>query len=342
GLETSLNDNPYNIKLTNGYLTTDVYRKSTAVNSLFHASSAHHPQTTRVILVGQFFSMRRICSESKFQNQAGVLTRQLQQRGYNHKDIRKGYRRAAGTQRGQLLTKRKVSHLQDEPIRLITTFNSRWTDVMAILRRHWSILTADEDLSRYLPANPSVTWRRSKNLKDLLTRSHYVAPQKSYFSTRAGPVWGSFQCCDCSACQYMDRAFTFDNSGMTRAYKITHHISCTTDMVIHYAYCPCKLIYVRMTTRQLRLRILEHARDIKNAAMAHDLSILKTIPKHFRIHHNSNPKTLRVKGIDRVQLGICGGDYRKEFLKRETKWMVCLDTVAPKGLNEALSFKSFL
>ncbi|CAJ0955764.1 unnamed protein product [Ranitomeya imitator] len=252
----SLNDNPYNIKLmykyskkevefldvliqtdSNGFLTTDVYRKSTAVNALLHASSAHHPQTTRAIPVGQFLRMRH------------------------------------------------------------------------------------EDLSRYLPANPSVTWRRSKNLKDLLTRSHYVAPQKSYFSTRAGPVWGSFQCGDCSACQYMDRAFTFDNNGMTRAYKITHHISCTTDMVIYYAYCPCKLIYVGMT-RQLRVRILEHAREIKNAAMAHDLSILKTIPKHFRTHHNSNPKTLRVKGIDRVQLGIRGGDYRKELLKRETKWLV--------------------
>ncbi|CAJ0966697.1 unnamed protein product [Ranitomeya imitator] len=308
---------------------------------LLHATSAHHPQTIGAIPVGQFLRMKRICSDNtKFQKQARILTNNLQQRGYNHRSIRKGYRRALATPRSQLLCQRNKES-REQPVRLITTFNSRWTEILDILKKYWPILHADEDLCRFLPAYPSVTWRRSKNLKDLLTRSHYVAPHRSPFSDRIGPRWGSFQCGDCSACQCIERVFSFENSDATRTYTITHHISCTTDMVVYYAYCPCKLIYVGMTTRQLKVRVLEHMRDIRNAVSVHDITTLKTLPKHFKSHHGSNPKWLRVRGIDRVQAGIRGGDYKKELLKREARWIVSLNTTTPRGLNESLSFKSF-
>ncbi|CAJ0919541.1 unnamed protein product [Ranitomeya imitator] len=353
-----LNANAYNIHLTwqysregvdfldisihkglDGYLSTDVYRKVTATNTLLHATSSHHPQVFKSIPISQFLRMKRICSdESGFEKQAQILTANLKNRGYNRKVIRAGYRRAKFSSREQLLCCSKRQTAQDtQAVRLITGFNSQWREIMQVLGKHWAVLRADDDLASCIPKHPSVTWRRSKNLKDILTKSHYVAPQVQHFSNRAGPKWGSFQCGDCSACKFMDRAFVFNNSDNSRSFTITHNINCKTDNVIYFAYCPCGLIYIGMTTRQLpqlRVRILEHVRDIRNGALIEEMDLLKTIPKHFRQCHHSNPNALRVKGIDRVQLGIRGGDYKKELLKKESKWMVVLDTIAPRGALE--------
>ncbi|CAJ0968644.1 unnamed protein product [Ranitomeya imitator] len=358
-----LNANAYNIHLTwqysregvdfldisihkglDGYLSTDVYRKVTATNTLLHATSSHHPQVFKSIPISQFLRMKRICSdESGFEKQAQILTANLKNRGYNRKVIRAGYRRAKFSSREQLLSCSKRQTAQDtQAVRLITGFNSQWREIMQVLGKHWAVLRADDDLASCIPKHPSVTWRRSKNLKDILTKSHYVAPQVQHFSNRAGPKWGSFQCGDCSACKFMDRAFVFNKSDNSRSFTITHNINCKTDNVIYFAYCPCGLIYIGMTTRQLRVRILEHVRDIRNGASIEEMDLLKTIPKHFRQCHHSNPNALRVKAIDRVQLGIRGGDYKKELLKKESKWMVVLDTIAPRGLNEYVSFKPFL
>ncbi|XP_069615983.1 uncharacterized protein [Ranitomeya imitator] len=335
------------VKDGEGFISTNVFRKSTATNALLHATSSHHPQTFKSVPISQFLRIRCICSDDhSFEQQAMILKSNLQQRGYNHKVIRAGYRRAKFASRDMLLAqtghKSSSRHQENVPVRFITSFNSEWRVISDVLRKHWPVLLADDDVATHILDYPSVTWRRSKNLKDMLTNSHYVAPQKTFFSERTGPRWGSFQCGNCSACQFMERTTTFGNSSGDRVFSITHFINCRTDNVIYFARCACDLIYIGMTTRELRVRILEHVRDIKNGATALDIEALKTIPKHFRKYHNSNPKTFRVRGIDRVQLGIRGGNYKKELLKKETRWTVDLDTLAPKGLNEYISFKSFL
>ncbi|KAM4028630.1 uncharacterized protein ACNLHF_023918 [Anomaloglossus baeobatrachus] len=96
-----LNTNDLNIKLTYKYssrridfldinievdslssIQTTMYRKSTSVNALLHASSAH-TSTIRAIPTGQFLRIRRICSsDQSFERQATELRRRFQDRGY--------------------------------------------------------------------------------------------------------------------------------------------------------------------------------------------------------------------------------------------------------------------
>ena len=108
--------------------------------------------------------------------------------------------------------------------------------------------------------------------------------------------------------------------------------------------CPCGLIYVGMTTRALKVRILEHASKIRTASDVpeEEWEQLESVPRHFRKFHNCDPTCLRVRGIDRVQLGIRGGDVKGALLRKETKWITLLNTVVPEGLNEYNSFKPFL
>ncbi|XP_069816651.1 vomeronasal type-2 receptor 1-like [Dendropsophus ebraccatus] len=137
------------------------------------------------------------------------------------------------------------------------------------------------------------------------------------------------------------------SSRETKKYKIVHHITCTTERVIYQASCPCGLMYIGMTSRQLKTRTLEHVRDIKrtkqmNTSNIWEVEQLKPIPRHFLTEHNSDHRGLKVRGIDQINLGIRGGDVTRRLLQVESKWMTVLNTVQPGGLNERLSFACFL
>ncbi|XP_056425824.1 uncharacterized protein LOC130367430 [Hyla sarda] len=91
-----------------GYLQTDLYRKTTAANTLLHASSAHPQHLTRNIPVGQFLRDRRLCStEGDFEKQAEDLKTRFKERGYSGRCIRRAYNRAKNSNRTDLLQKCK-------------------------------------------------------------------------------------------------------------------------------------------------------------------------------------------------------------------------------------------
>ncbi|XP_056398325.1 uncharacterized protein LOC130293541 [Hyla sarda] len=122
-----LNNNNYNIKLTykygrtnmefldvlfniesDGYISSNVYRKKTSTNSLLHATSSHPKPLISNIPVGQFLRMKRICSsDTFFEEQAKDLTNRFKERGYRQQDISKAYSRAKNTPRNNLLMQPK-------------------------------------------------------------------------------------------------------------------------------------------------------------------------------------------------------------------------------------------
>ncbi|CAJ0966394.1 unnamed protein product [Ranitomeya imitator] len=323
-------------KLNDGSVSTDIFRKTTATNSLLHFTSSHPPKLKSSIPIGQFLRARRICSDdTAFHAQARDLRHRFKNRGYS---------RALYTNRSTLLSKsscKKKTRAYVTP-RFIAKFNSNWTEINQIFKKHWSVLLSDKDLQQQLTPYPSITWRRSRTLGDLLCQSHYVAPKKNLFATDSkGPPWGCFSCGKCSACRYILRTKEFTNAKGDEMFKIVHHITCDTEVVVYHASCPCGYIYVGMTTRSLKIRIQEHVRDIKNAITCSEPHLLKLIARHFFDIHGCNPKGLSVRGIDHVYMGIRGGNLKQKLLQKETRWIVTLDTLSPNGLNETISFKSF-
>ncbi|CAJ0925161.1 unnamed protein product [Ranitomeya imitator] len=271
-----------------------------STNALLHFSSSHPPKLKRSIPVGQFLRMHRICSdEGAFHKQAADLTRRFKNRGYRHADINKGYSRALHSDRPSLLVGRpkKPSKSTDSAPRYITKFNSNWSAINNIFKRHWPILLADRVLSSQITPYPLITWRKSPTLGDVLSKE-----------------------------------FFFFNSAGDKSYRIVHHITCNTEAIVYFALCPCNRIYIGMTTRPFKVRVQEHIRDINNSAKCSDPTLLKSIPRHFFEAHNSSPKGLN----------FSGGNIKQRLLQKETRWMVTLNTLSPSGLNEAISFKSFL
>ncbi|XP_069605856.1 uncharacterized protein [Ranitomeya imitator] len=106
----TLNDNPWNIRLTSHYsqvdtefldlklsvretkINTTLYRKPTATNSLLHFTSFHPQHLKRGIPRGQFFRVKRNCSQQDdFERCSRELTTRFRERGYPQKISTKAY-----------------------------------------------------------------------------------------------------------------------------------------------------------------------------------------------------------------------------------------------------------
>lgn len=126
GYIENLNDNPlelrftYNINQTSlafldvliekypdGSLSTWVYRKPTATNSLLNWHSGHPMALKKGITRGQYLRLRRNCSsDQKFREQAIELRQRFTDRGYPDKVLRGSYKNVIKRARLSLLSPR--------------------------------------------------------------------------------------------------------------------------------------------------------------------------------------------------------------------------------------------
>ncbi|XP_056423852.1 uncharacterized protein LOC130362821 [Hyla sarda] len=326
----------------NGFIQTNLHRKSTSANTVLHASSAHPTHLIRNIPIGQFLRARRLCStEQDFEMQARDLEKRFRERGYSNRSIKRAYWRAKKTDRASSLHRTRTNKTTDNQVRCILDYNSRSHEIRQILEQHWPVLQVDETLNGMIPSRPAIAYRRNRNLKDLLVRSHYETEEPYLFGSK-GPKNGCSPCGKCLACSNILRTDMFRNSSCTKSYEIRQKINCVTKGVVYVAQCPCELLYVGMTTRELRRRVREHILDINAAANETNLQSLKTLPRHFKLKHNSDATLLKFIGIDHVPVGIRGGQWKKLVAQRETRWIFRLDTLVPHGLNEINSYAPFL
>lgn len=329
-----------------GCICSDLHRKPTATNSLLKASSAHPRHLIYNMPVGQFLRVRKICSRDDFfEHRAQELGERFRERGYPPDCIQRAYNRAKNTQRTELMvqkTKRKNNSQSSNQVRYITPYNCRGQQMRAALGKYWSILQADDCIRDYVSPHPSITFKRAPNLKDALVHSHHMGMTPKRVFGSKGTKWGCKPCGSCVACVNIESTTTFWNFDHTREYNITHTISCSTKNVVYFAICPCGLIYIGLTSRELRRRTREHVLGIIAAKDVEDITSLKPIPRHFRMAHNCDAKSLRVWGIDRILSNLRGGNIKKILAQREAQWIFKLDTVSPRGLNEHLSYAPFL
>ncbi|XP_053575241.1 LOW QUALITY PROTEIN: histone-lysine N-methyltransferase, H3 lysine-36 specific [Bombina bombina] len=155
-------------KNRDGIISTDLFRKPTATNSLLHSTSAHAPGTMRSLPTGEFLRLRRNCSEAQtFELRALDLEERLLKRGYSKRSIKKAKQRARLTPRQNLLHKRQKKTNSQIP-RLILTHNTQTPQIINIIKKHWNILMTDPLLKTTLGPSPSFGFRRTKNIKDII------------------------------------------------------------------------------------------------------------------------------------------------------------------------------
>ncbi|OCT69077.1 hypothetical protein XELAEV_18040385mg [Xenopus laevis] len=237
-----------------GNLATTLYRKETATNSLLHTRSQHPHRTVTGIPVGQYLRIKRICSNQEdFKREAKQLYECFRERGYSHNCLKKAYKRALETDRQSLLTsnnthsgaKNRFGKNNTKPFRLIGDFSAEHNKIKHIINKHWHILQQDSQLKEVIGDTPLITFRRSKNLRDTLSRSHYTQDIKTTWVT--SKIKGCHRCGDCSACPFVVRTLNVNQSRDNTEYTIKNYINCKSTCVVYIMQCTCGKIYVGKT-----------------------------------------------------------------------------------------------
>ncbi|CAJ0961582.1 unnamed protein product [Ranitomeya imitator] len=145
-----------------GSLSTTIFRKPTATNSLLRWESHHPPPLKRGIPKGQFLRLRRNCSSlNDFERKSLELKDRFRARGYPHDVIDSAYHVARRSNRTSLLVP-KIKTEGSTITRLIGTFDDQSRRIYEVFKRHWQILKSDPVIGKFVSPHPSITYRRER------------------------------------------------------------------------------------------------------------------------------------------------------------------------------------
>ena len=192
-----------------------------------------------------------------------------------------------------------------------------------IISRNFRILREDSTTRNIFNKPPLKSFRRAKDLKDLLVRSSL--PRNLPDQSR-----GTFPC-KRTVC----RTYPHVNSSSTITtpkghVNITGHFSCITENVVYCLSCTKCLsaVYIGETGRRLADPFREHRRDVINGR--NDLPV----PAYF----NQANHTLEEMKVAVLKAGQANQEYRK---KQEMTLIFNYGTVGPSGLNRDLKIEVF-
>ena len=314
-------------------LYSNLYRKSTDRNTILHGDSFHPIALKRSLPVSQFNRIRRICTkDTDYRTQAEDLSNRFQQRHYKTEWISAARCKFETVTQKQSLERTRAKKLEHR-INCIIDYSPLGKDFEKIIKKHWYIVQTDSTLKDFSASTPRIVYKRPQNLRDMLVRADLPPSAPPHFLQDV--PHGNFRCGHCTQCNFTHKTKTFSHPRTGKSFKINGTITCNTCNVIYMLKCPCGLCYIGKTTRPLKVRISEHRSSIRN----HDPK--SPVAVHFSTA-NHNVSSLRYLGIERVQSFRRGGDINAQLLKREAFWIYTLDTISPKGLNEAFDLRPFL
>ncbi|XP_066454754.1 uncharacterized protein [Eleutherodactylus coqui] len=319
-------------KTNDGLLQSSLYRKPTASNSLLAWDSAHPYSLKNGIPKGQFLRLRRNCSDTRdFEIKSTKLKNRFINRGYPSNSIERAYQFSKQQNRPVLLVP-KIKN-QNSQLRIISTFDNGVPYMRNILFKYWGILQEDPDLKAILPPNPLLTFRRGRNIKDRVVKSHLRTIQSENWLTMPRPK-GTFPCSDCLACRNILKGDTITSAQTGKTYTLREFFNCRSSHLVYMATCPCKRNYIGKTRQEFRRRIIAHIGNIRRGDKT-------PVANHMRDYHGGDPD-LKFQGVESIRSHGRRGDLDRKLLQKESQCTYRIDCLQPKGLNENLSFACFI
>ena len=199
---------------------------------------------------------------------------------------------------------------------------------------HWHLLHINPNLAEIFQTPPILALRRNKNLRDIVgTKLIENGNVKRNFTNK---IQGK-----CTSCLTNNRTLcskqilhttTFRSNQTKRIFHIYHNLNCKRKYVIYLLECTkYKIQYVGKAETEFNIRLNNHQKDVWKP---------DAIPasRHFSgKNHNFNThvKFIPIKQISHVDIDT---EKNKEKLKqRENFWILTLETLTPKGLNQELN-----
>lgn len=239
------------VTLRNGKLITNLYRKPTDRQQYLHFSSSHVKHNKTSIPYSQAVRFKRICSDSsEFSRHCEQLRSALEKQSYPASIITDAIKRAEELDRSDLLSTNKRPK-DCSRTNLILTHAASAPNVNHILKKHFNILIQSERLKGIFTEQPRVVYRRSRNLRDLLTSS----------KTTCSHHEGCHPCNKprCKVCAHMTTSKTVSSTSSSFSLKINGNYTCDSINVIYLLECStCGAQYIGQTETSFRIRFNNH------------------------------------------------------------------------------------
>lgn len=301
------------VLLRDGQLCTTLYKKPTDRHRYLHFHSSHVKHCKTSIPYSQALRYKRICSEdSDFNYNCVTLKKALIEQKYPVSLIDDAFARADHLDRRALLdTSHRPNTVQQT--NLILTHSASVPNVTGILRKHHNIIEQSDRLKLVFPDPPRVVYRRSKNLRGLLTSSKISHPLSEGCRPCNKPR--------CKICAHMTTSATALSTASNYEIKIRGTLCCDTSNVVYLLECSvCMKQYIGQTETSFRLRFNNHK--------AH-CSSLPNLPlsKHVRIPGHS---------FDNIKVTILQSGFHTHH-DRETResYLIYKFNTVSAGLNES-------
>lgn len=142
-------------------------------------------------------------------------------------------------------------------------------------------------------------------------------------------------CGNCPYCIYLDtRTRAVLPGGIS--WRARNLVSCTIKGIVYLLQCLCDSYYVGKTQREFWCRIYDHI-------YATSFGYFKSpIGRHMALQHSYNFDGFSFLPLSVIPEDSRRGDWDKNLLQIESKWIFQLNACQPPGLNDSLSFKPFL
>lgn len=310
---TNINFLDVTVNIENGRLSTKLYRKPTDRQQYLHYHSDHPRHCKNNIPYSQAHRFKRICSRDEdFDSAALNLKTVLHKQKYPPRVVDDAIQRAKTLNRQDLISNRPTQR-DCQRTNLCLTYSTNFPNVNKILRRHYNIIEQSERLKRAFPSAPSVTYRRSRNLRDTLVNSRLNTSR---------PHNGCRPCLKprCLVCKAMQQTSTANSSHSQYSVKIRGNLTCDSSNVIYLLECTvCRMQYIGQTETSFRLRFNNHkahAKSIPNLPLS----------KHLNLPNHSFDKLT-------VTLLETGFKSKREREQRESYLIYRFKTIE-KGINE--------
>ena len=126
-------------------------------------------------------------------------------------------------------------------------------------------------------------------------------------------------------------ATTFRSNQTNRIFQVYHYLNCKGKYVIYLPECiKCKLQYVGKAETEFNIRLNNHRKDVckPNAISA---------SRHFSgMSHNVNTHAKFIL-IEQIHHNISKEKNKGRLKQRENFWILTLETLTPKGINQKLN-----
>lgn len=286
-----------------GQLDFRVYFKDTDTHSLLHRNRFHPKHTFKGIIKPQLLRFKRICSQpSSFLEATNILFRALSRRGYGRsflRNILKTFDKPKDPLGAEGQSRDKIIPLTALYFKQCVSLN------LAIKENFLKFLAPTNFLQHH---RPIAAYKRNENLLDMLV----------YSKLRTAAPMGRV-----GRCKYFVQTKWVMSRSNKKIYKIPRPLTHESINCIYLTFCVrCRRQYVSQTKNELRVRVYQHAHNI-----LHKIDKRRHLVQHFLTHGLSSFKVTCLQSNPAWSL--------TERLRAESIWIKRLDTVYPRGLNEA-------